>query len=221
MYSSDYYLYIGNEIRTLSYEKGVYYNSRYNRDKYPFIQLNQISTSSNPSPLNSVFAFYGYDLGKHASFVPWVENNISIFETTPNKMAVSFGFSGCYMAKYSINGKCYISHIQSGLGDQKHVWNSFCNRNRSNLVIHALFKPTNLYDHIYSYRNSLLKRGIMCTIAGVIMPDDTCYAVIVNVVNHLPLYITEVTDKYKFLIHNVDWVSEGCDDFYGNIFSRV
>ena len=222
MFSSDYYFYIGNEIKTLWSAKGMHYNFKYPSDRYPFIPLVPNVNSSNPLLLYRDVALCGYDLGKHASFVPWVDNKISVFETAPDKIAVSFGFSGCYMAKYSINDKCYISHIQSGLGDQKHVWNDFCNRNRSNnLVIHALFKPTSISDNIYSYRNSQLRRGVMCTIAGVIMPDNRCYAVVVNVATHLPLYITEVTNNYKFFIPNVDWVSEGCEDSYCNIFTRV
>lgn len=222
MFSSDYYFYIGNEIKTLWSDNGLYYNPKYNIDRYPFISSGPNVNSSNPFPSDSrEIALYGYDLGKHASFVPWVDNKISVFETSPDRIAVSYGFSGCYMAKYSIGKKCYISHIQSGLGDQKHVWNGFCNRNRGNLVIHALFRPTNISDYIYSYRNSQLRRGIMCTIAGVIMPDNRCYAVVVNVETHRPLYITEVTNNYKFFIPNVDWVSEKRDDFDGNIFTRI
>ncbi len=38
---------------------------------------------------------------------------------------------------------------------------------------------------------------------------------------HRPLYITEVTNNYKFFIPNVDWVSEKRDDFDGNIFTRI
>lgn len=221
MFSSDYYFYIGNEIETLWSDNGLYYDPRYNKDRYPFILSGPNVNSSNPFPSYSSVALYGYDIGKHASFVPWVDNKISVFETTSDKIAVSFGFSGCYMAKYSINDKCYISHIQSGLGDQKHVWNDFCNRNRGNLVIHALFRPTNISDYIYSYRNDQLRRGVWCTIAGVIMPDNRCYAVVVNVETHRSLYITEVTNNYKFFIPNVDWVSEKRDDFDGNIFTRI
>lgn len=222
MFSSDYYFYIGNEIKTLWSDKGLYYNPKYNIDRYPFISSGPNVNSSNPFPSDyREIALYGYDLGKHASFVPWVDNCISVFETSPDRIAVSYGFSGCYMAKYSIGKKCYISHIQSGFGDKKHLWNGFCYRNRGNLVIHALFRPTNISDYIYSYRNSQLRRGIMCTIAGVIMPDNRCYAVVVNVATHLPLYIAEVTNKYKFFIPNVDWLSEGREDFYGNIFTRI
>lgn len=221
MYASDYYMNVGNEIRNLWTNENFHYDSRYSRDRYPFIFKGPNVNASNPFPQYSSVALCGYDLGNNASFVPWIDNNISVYETSPDKIAVSYGFSGCYMAKYSINGKCYISHIQSGMGDQKYVWNNFCNRNRTKIVIHALFRPTNIDDHVYHYRNSQLKRGIMCTIAGVIMPDDSCYAVVVNVATHLPLYISEVTNKYKFFIPNEDWVSEGHDDFYGNIFTRV
>ena len=221
MYASDYFLYIGSEIKTLWNSAGLYYDYRYSNERYPFIPMRPNVTSSNPFSRYSSIALYGYNIGEHASFVPWIDNNISVFETSPDKIAVSYGFSGCYMAKYSINGRCYISHIQSGLGDQKHVWNDFCNRNRQSLVIHALFRPTDIHDAIYRYKESQLRRGIDCTIAGIIMPDNSCYAVIVNVATHMPIYITEVAKTYKFFIYNINWTSQEDEDFSGNIFTGI
>lgn len=79
--------YIGNEIETLWSDKGLCYNPRYYRDRYPFILSGPNVNSSNPFPSYSSVALYGYDIGKHASFVPWVDNKISVFETTPDKIA--------------------------------------------------------------------------------------------------------------------------------------
>ena len=52
MFSSDYYFYIGNEIKTLWSDNGLYYNHKYNIDRYPFILSGPNVNSSNPKKKN-------------------------------------------------------------------------------------------------------------------------------------------------------------------------
>ena len=48
MFSSDYYFYIGSEIKTLWSDNGLYYNPRYNKDRYPFILSGPIIENTEP-----------------------------------------------------------------------------------------------------------------------------------------------------------------------------
>lgn len=203
MNKAEYYLRIGNEIRKIwGWNQFIYPENR-STDRYPFFNG---TTIRNAIPFNSnhldSFSFYGCNLGENAAFVPWIDNKISVYNTFPNRIAVSFGFSGCYMVKYFFQERCYISHIQSGMGDCKHIWNDLCIQNRGKIKIHALFRPTDNNDFISAYKSSLLNDDIKCTIAGVIMPDNKCFAVLVNVRTHMPIYINEITRKIPFLITN-------------------
>lgn len=101
MCPGEYYLRIGNEIRKIwGWNQFIYPENRSN-DRYPFFNR---TTIRNAIPFNSnhldSFSFYGCKLGEKAAFVPWIDNKISVYNTFPNRIAVSFGFSGCYMVKY-------------------------------------------------------------------------------------------------------------------------
>lgn len=201
MYPYEYYLHVGSEIRKIQNINRFVYRENLSNDRYPYFDIPTIRKGI-PFTNESAFSFYGCNIGENVAFAPWMDNHISAFNTFTNRIVVSFGFSGCYMAKYSLGGRCYVSHIQSGIGDCKHYWNNLCLQNRATIKIHATFRPTNIRDDIYYFKQSQLARNIKCTIAGVIMPDNRCYAVLVNVKNHLPIYIEEITRKIPFLIPN-------------------
>lgn len=57
------------------------------------------------------FVFAGCYFNEEVAFVPWVDNNISAHRIHMDDYSVSFGFGGCYMAKYLYKDCCYISHI--------------------------------------------------------------------------------------------------------------
>lgn len=202
MYPYEYYLQIGNKIRHIQNINRFVYDDRLPDARYPFFSFPTLRKGIPFNTNSPAFSFYGCNVGENAVFAPWIDNHISAFNTFTNRIAVSYGFSGCYMAKYSLEGRCYISHIQSGAGDCKVYWNNLCLQNRSTIKIHALFRPTNNRDSIHYYKQSQLQRNIRCTIAGVITPDNRCFAVLVNVKTHLPIYIEEITQKISFLIQN-------------------
>ena len=91
-----------------------------------------------------VFACYGYrQISMTESYVAviYVRSKISIFPIKQNADALSFEFSGCYMATFKYGTQKYAAHIASdGNNDIKKYWNSIVQRGI--ITDCVLFEPT-------------------------------------------------------------------------------
>lgn len=187
-----YFLKIARPIERIWQKYGISHPLRYHSEKYPCFDIRILKHGIPFLPLVNKFFFQGCSIGESVDFVPWREGYISTYHTFEDRIAVSYCFSGCYMVKYTYRGRCFISHIQSGSGDCRQEWNNFYDRNKDSIVVHAIFRPTDCHDSIYQYKANQISNGVECTIAGVILPDNKCYAVLVNIRTHIPIYIREV-----------------------------
>ncbi len=195
-----YFFKIARPIEKIWQKYNISHPLRYNSEKYPCFGGKILKPGIPFLPLVSKFSFQGCSIGEFVDFVPWREGFISTYHTFEDKIAVSYCFSGCYMAKYTYRGRCFISHIQSGSGDCRQVWNNFYNRNRDSIVVHAIFRPTDCHDSIYKYKETQMSNGVECTIAGVILPNNKCYAVLVNIRTHMPIYIREISSDIRTIL---------------------
>lgn len=171
-----------------------------------------------PFPLPDRFMRSGYKFSDRVVYVPWLSNLVSVYEMPQDCYAISFGFSGCYMAKFILQQRCYIAHIHCDSSqpssDCKNAWRAFlnyCEDNGIEYTVRAIFQPTNTRDAIFELRekenNYFLREKQGCfltTIAGVISPENICYSVLVNIFNHRALLVEENECADKYLLDNCE-----------------
>lgn len=104
------------------------------------LQRRIIFQEDGMNPVKNKIIKYGYSCySDHYDAVIYLNNNtISYFPTSPNFQCISFGFSGCYMARFQLNNKFFAAHIPPGM---KNIWNDFVNRNNEH-IIGCIFNPT-------------------------------------------------------------------------------
>ena len=138
---------------------------------------------------NQKIACCGINITNNIAFVPWIDNRINVFPLKPNQIAVSYGFAGCYMAKFDFLNKTYIAHIHSSdtpSCDCKCIWNNIVAN--FNMEIHALFKPVKVGDSMYeemSRGRTFINARISNTrtIGGVIEMNNTCSSILVDCIS--------------------------------------
>jgi hypothetical protein len=156
---------------------------------YPFIASNQGIIISQLQSNTSFDSSAGFDLDDTLASVFWRAGKITYKNTCCQKIAISFNFAGCYMAKFAYEDSFYIAHIHCGAPpDCRDSWNNFVPSNSSINVL-SLFQPTNNRDFISEAKNGKFadKRTSIC---GIIKPDNTCHAVLVDISNSEPLFTT-------------------------------
>ena len=109
------------------------------------------------------------------------ENYVSV-ETAKGADAISFQFTGCYLAKVMYNSDYFVFHIHSSDSDSTaDYWNQFIDDNRDRIAEITIFKPAvanEKDDVMFKYLNESDK-GIF-TIAGMITVDNECYEILLN-----------------------------------------
>ena len=196
---ADYNSLIGSKIQQYFDNEQIVCEDRNIVNKYPCFKrgLLCISNISSLIPVSPEDFYYcGREIISGLSFVQWVEGRISCFQMPSNGIAVSFPFTGCYMSKFEYENKLYIAHIQSGNSSRIDAWNEFVSSNVDKVSVKGLFRPTNLEDDIYRKQQRLLhehnERKRVCTVGGVILPNNECYSVLVDVKTHKALDIFDV-----------------------------
>lgn len=143
-----------------------------------------------PSPIGDAGSFmeFAYSYPHRVTAVFWGDAKISVASVRPGDTAVSFDFSGCYMARFKMGGRLYACHIHSsserGL-DRKADWNAFYTANRSQITDAVLFRPVVPDDEYYAL---LLHHRMTCQTrqtrrlsgCGVITPGGDCFAAVID-----------------------------------------
>ena len=107
--------------------------------------------------------------------VYWRQSNISYYRIAKGADAISFQFTGCYLAKVMYNSDYFVFHIHSSDSDSTaDYWNQFIDDNRDRIAAVANEKD----DVMFKYLNESDK-GIF-TIAGMITVDNECYEILLN-----------------------------------------
>ena len=114
--------------------------------------------------------------------VYWRQSNISYYRIAKGADAISFQFTGCYLAKVMYNSDYFVFHIHSSDSDSTaDYWNQFIDDNRDRIAEITIFKPAvanEKDDVMFKYLNESDK-GIF-TIAGMITVDNECYEILLN-----------------------------------------
>lgn len=148
---------------------------------YPGIRYKQ-----SPYPINAQTSFTdrGNYLSDNLTAVIWMCGRITYIDIKQNGFGISFNFSGCYMSKFIYQGKVYIAHIHRGFSpDCASYWNKFVETN--SIQVLSLFQPVGEHDWLLSHKKE------NHTIGGLILPDNTCYSILINKEN-------SVVEGYEF-----------------------
>lgn len=93
---------------------------------------------------------YGYTCySDHHDTVLYFNNGIiSYYPTSQNFDCVSFGFSGCYMARFSLQNRLFVAHIPPDKTSIK-KWNSFLDKHRieRDNITGCIFNPQKLLKY--------------------------------------------------------------------------
>ncbi|MBY2902230.1 MULTISPECIES: hypothetical protein [Bacteroides] len=114
--------------------------------------------------------------------VYWRQSNISYYRIAKGADAISFQFTGCYLAKVMYNSDYFVFHIHSSDSDSTaHYWNQFIDDNRDRIAEITIFKPAvaNEKDDVMFKCLNEFDEGVF-TIAGMITADNECYEILLN-----------------------------------------
>lgn len=116
-----------------------------------------------------------YSLPIMTPLLGYREGFIHYSEFGNNNYAISFGFTGCAMAKFTLGGHTYFCHIYTSgdaVYDCKAAWNKFLQDNSSKITDLVIFKP--FTPRIYTmYSNNL-------SVLGIIAKDGSCYSALMD-----------------------------------------
>lgn len=151
--------------------------NKYNIDK--ILQHRIIFQESNMQPIDGDIVKYGYTCySDHYDAVIYCNNNrISYFPTAQNFQCISFGFSGCYMARYQLYKRFFTAHIPPQMITK---WNDFVGKYR-NHITGCVFNPVKLMC-----RESNSGKYPGNKIWGIITNNNVCIAL-------------EVYENYKYV----------------------
>ena len=148
------------------------------------------------------FLGWGTDVMKY-EFIMFEPENATIYERSKFGECFSDDVEKILYVKYELSKfSPYVVAIQyNSVEKANESWlldHSFYMQYENDLRILVLFQPTDLHDRIYKkmvqyntnyYTSNGNENGILTNIAGVITPDNRCYSVLVNNLNHTPLMI--------------------------------
>lgn len=117
--------------------------NKYNIEKNLQYRIWFQNDKKKPSREKGNIVKYGYTCySDHYDAVLYLQNGvISYFPTSQNFDCISFGFSGCYMARFSLGNKLFIAHIPP---DTKDYWNKFVHEHQRDKIIGCIFNPTDM-----------------------------------------------------------------------------
>ncbi|MEG2181295.1 MAG: hypothetical protein RRZ66_12105 [Bacteroidales bacterium] len=107
-----------------------------------WFQNNQMTPNRNKGDIIK----YGYTCySDHYDAVLYLQNGvISYFPTSQNFHCISFGFSGCYMARFSLQKRFFVAHIPP---DAIKEWNAFLDKHLKDNIIGCIFNPQKLLKY--------------------------------------------------------------------------
>ena len=109
--------------------------------------------------------------GGEGIYLPFVPNGINYVETQ-GKDVISFNFSGCIMAAYTVNGSRRVCHVSTGSQqDCKAAWENI----KKGAKDVKEFRP---HEHIDT--DTLQKVGSYKGCYGLITAEGKCYAITVS-----------------------------------------
>ena len=120
-----------------------------------------------------IFGYYNDEPVPYTAVLYYSNEMISVHQVRPNDDIISFGFTGCYLAKFRIGSETYAAHVppkQKNNGN----WDNFVKTfNIKEDVI--IFKP----NHTQVPENLLKKSYPAYRCWGIIENDDNCFDLIV------------------------------------------
>ncbi|MCM1041642.1 MAG: hypothetical protein NC396_04340 [Bacteroides sp.] len=125
----------------------------------------------------------GTDYGGHIAGVMYIEGKIA-YVPLPYKQypAISFQFSGCYMAKLCFKGKWYAFHISTSREtgkDCKEDWNNFLSIHKSDISEIVMCKPTDRQELFDKYGELHFTHGESnITLACLIDESNHCHTLV-------------------------------------------
>lgn len=147
-----------------------------------------VNRTYGPAPIGTgPFMEFAYSYPHRVTAVFWNDGKVTMASMRPGDTAVSFDFSGCYMARFRMGGRLYACHIHSSTDrglDRKADWNAFYTANRSQITDAVLFRPVVPDDEYYAL---LLHHRMTCRTrrlsgCGIITPAGDCFAAVID--NH-------------------------------------
>lgn len=148
------------------------------------VNLSQLHIPDDENRNINRFTYLGFDYPfGNISVVLDSSGKITSKSISRNSVAMSYNFSGCYMAKFCFAGCWFVCHIfcsgPKDSSDCKNTWNSFvkeyCHR-RGDIDTLILFKPTNSKYNVDYWNDANKFPPQQIQIAGLITPDNRCYS---------------------------------------------
>lgn len=156
-------------------------------NKWPYLNLSQDTDIAIQDPgIKRKFIPFGTDYNGSISGVVYMEGKITYvslpYERYP---AISFQFSGCYMAKLCFKGKWYAFHISTSDSpgmDCKEDWKRFLTLHQADISAIVMCKPTDKKDYFDKYGELHIRKRLgNITLACLIDEDNHCYTIVYNV----------------------------------------
>lgn len=108
--------------------------------------------------------------------VIWCESMVSHMKARPNKYAISFEFSGCFMARYCIGSETHIAHIHcADLSNWNLDARFYWIKHITSYSKCTIFKPIDRYE-VFGQS----ARNVECW--GVISPKHRCFSLYVELI---------------------------------------
>lgn len=156
------------------------------RSAWPYVDPNLPNTSiaiKDPD-VKRYFIPYGINYKWYMAGVVYYPGRISYAPLPYGPYsAISFQFSGCYMAKLCFRGDWYAFHIStdnSPSRDCKEVWKKFLSQHKHDITTFVMFRPTD--DRVLFNKWCDLHYNRKChspiTLSGLIAEDNRCYTLI-------------------------------------------
>ncbi len=111
------------------------------------------------------------------------------YSTFRGSYVISFDFTGCAMAKFTLGGHTYFCHIytSSTVGlDCKTIWNDFLrrySRHITDLVIFKPFTPRMECQIRYCVKSRIISDPNQLSVLGIISRDGSCYSALIDKIN--------------------------------------
>lgn len=131
------------------------------------------------------FKCYGVVYQGNIAAVLYQEGFITYLKIPSYCAAISYQFTGCYMAKLCFKKEWYIFHIstsESSKCDCKSVWREFLNNYKNDISDIFMFKPTDNNDIYVAYQNALFQKPRPAlTLSCLINAQNQGYALLLDV----------------------------------------
>lgn len=112
--------------------------------------------------------------GDTIAILPYAESAIFCVKLNQDAAVISFGFSGCAMAKFDYLGSTYVAHIYlKGVGhiyDSREKWNNFIRNNNVENI--SLFYPYSTDIMAKEEAMNIIDPDVQLTVCGVIEGNE-------------------------------------------------